>query len=365
MSSNTAAAAALATAIIAAACSGAPDGPPAGMAFPPVTVRVEPARPGPIEHATEYVGSLRSLRATPVQPQVDGQITQIFVKSGERVAAGARLMQIDQRRQQAAVLSQEAERSAREADVAFARQQLVRARELHAAGAISQQELESAETAVRTADARLNALAADLQQQQVQLRYYTVTAPTSGVLGDVPVRVGNTVTSQTVLTTIDANDALEVHVQVPIERSKELKRGLPLQILGGDGSGILAQTSVDFISPHADDDTQSVLVKGLIRNADGALRSAQYVRARIVWSTTEGLVVPVTAVLRINGQYFAFVAEDGAAGGPRTLVARQRPITVGQVVGDSYAVLSGLKEGDRLIVSGVQKLADGAPITPA
>ncbi len=65
----------------------------------------------------------------------------------------------------------------------------------------------------------------------MQLRYFTVTAPTAGVIGDVPVRVGNQVTPQTVLTTIDQNDTLELNVQVPIERARDLKNGLPIRML--------------------------------------------------------------------------------------------------------------------------------------
>jgi RND family efflux transporter MFP subunit len=347
------------------------------MAFPPAAVKVEPARLTPIEEATEYVAVLKSLRSTPIQPQVEGQITQIFVRSGQRVAPGDRIMQIDSRRQQAALSSQEAERAALEADVAYARQQAARARELHTAGAISQQELEAAETAVRTAEARLQALTAQVQQQTVQLRYYTVTAPTAGVVGDVPARVGNLVTPQTVLTTVDANDTLEVHVQVPIERAKELRNGLSLQVVSSDGSEKLGTSTITFISPHVDNETQSVLVKGVVANPAGALRGSQYVRVRVVWRTAESLVIPVTAVLRVNGQYFAFVAEpakaEGGAPSPRgtgeargapPLFARQRPVTLGQIAGNHYVVLSGLQPGEQVVVSGVQKLADGAPITP-
>ena len=98
-----------------------------------------------------------------------------------------------------------------------------------------------------------------------------------------------------------------------------------------------------------------------MRNPDGRLRASQYVRARIVWKTTEGMVVPVTAVLRINGQFFAFVAED--AGGK--LVAKQRAIKVGPIVGDAYPILDGIKAGERVVTSGAQKLADGVPIQPA
>jgi RND family efflux transporter MFP subunit len=280
-----------------------------------------------------------------------------MVKSGDRVRQGAPLMQIDPRRQQAAVSSQEAERAAREASVAYARHQDQRATELFAAGAISQQEKEQAETALTTAEANLQALTAQVQQQQVQLRYFTVVAPTAGTVGDVPVRVGNQVGTQTVLTTIDQNEALEVYVPVPIERAGALRQGLPIQILGNDGAENLGTTVVDFISPRVDDQTQSVLVKGQVRNP-AARCARRSVRARIVWKTGEGLVIPVTAVLRINGQFFAFVAED--AGGK--LTAKQRAIKVGQITGDNYPVLAGIKSGERIVVGGVQKLADGAPI---
>ena len=344
---------------MASACSRGPTGPPPGQGMPPTPVVLATAHAAPIEDASEYVASLKSLRSTTVQPQIDGQITKILVVAGDRVRQGAPLMEIDARRQQAAVSSQQAELAAAEAALTFARQQQQRNNELYAAGAISKQQLEQTDTAQRTADANLKALQAQVQQQEVQLRFFTITAPTSGVVGDVPVRVGNQVTTQTLLTTIDQNETLEVNLSVPIERAPALKVGLPLQILSSDGAQRIASTSVSFVSPHADDQTQSVLVKGNVRNSDGALRAAQYVRARIVWKTADGLVVPVTAVLRVNGQLFAFVAEPAAGD---TFTARQRPIKVGPIVGDNYPVLEGLKAGDKIVVSGAQKLADGVPI---
>jgi RND family efflux transporter MFP subunit len=345
---------------MASACHRAPAGPPPGQGMPPMPVVLAPAHPTPIEDASEYVGSLKSLRSTTVQPQIDGQITKILVAAGDRVREGAPLMQIDARRQQAAVSSQQAELAAAEAAVSFARQQQQRNNELYAAGAISKQQLEQTDTAQRTAEANLKALQAQVQQQEVQLRFFTVAAPTAGVVGDVPVRVGSQVTPQTLLTTIDQNDTLEVNAAVPIERAGSLKIGLPLQVLSSDADQRIATTTVSFVSPHVDDQTQSVLVKGTVKNPDGALRPSQYVRARIVWNTSNGLTVPVTAVLRVAGQLFVFVAEPGTGG---ALVAKQRAVKVGPIAGDTYPVLEGVKAGERVVVSGVQKLADGAPIT--
>jgi RND family efflux transporter MFP subunit len=168
------------------------------------------------------------------------------------------------------------------------------------------------------------------------------------------------VTTSTLLTTVDQNQTLEVYISVPLERGGDLKKGLPVQILSSDGSQQLGTTAVNFISPHVDDQTQSILVKAEVRNPDLALRASQFVRARIVWKTTSGLVIPVTAVLRVNGQFFAFVAEDANG----KLVARQRAVKLGAIAGDNYAVLDGIKPNERIVVSGVQKLADGVPIAP-
>ena len=349
--------------LAAAACGG---GSPAGQegpsgGFPPTPVKIVDARGTPLEDSSEYVATLKSLRSTAIKPQIDGQITQIFVKSGDRVAQGARLMQIDPQRQQAAVSSQQAERAAREADVTYAQQQQQRANDLFAAGAISRQELEQAQTALTTARASLEALQAQVQQQQVQLRYYTISAPTAGIVGDVPARVGMQVSTSTVLTTVDQNDTLEVYVSVPVERATDLKPGLPIKVMSSDGTSTLAATTIGFISSSVDEATQSILVKGTLKNADGKLRSSQFVRARIVWKTVEGLVVPVTAVSRVNGQYFVFMAEETEG----KLVAHQRVIKVGQIVGDSYPVLEGIKAGERVVVSGSQKLLEGSRIAPA
>ena len=348
---------ALGAPLVLAGCTGAESmaGPPP---MPPMPVQLETVHTAPVEDATEYIGALKSLRSTLVQPQVDGQIVRILVKSGDRVKTGDPIVQIDARRQAAAVSSREAEQAAREAAVAFGRSEVERAKQLLEAGAISRQELEQRETALKTAEAALKANEASIQESQVQLRYFTVAAPTDGVVGDVPARVGNQVSPQTVLTSIDQNASLEVHVQVPIEREPDLRAGLPMRVLGADRS-VVAETTVSFISPRVDDTTQSVLVKGVVANP-GSLRSQQFVRAVVVWHTDEGLLIPVLSVMRINDQYFVYVAEEKDGG----LVASQRPVKVGRIVGNDYVVQSGLEAGQRIVVSGVQKLAHGAPIAP-
>lgn len=340
---------------LAAACGGAPPARPAPGPTP-VGVLILAARPVTI--TSEYVGVLRSRRSSEVRPQVDGIITQIFAKSGDRVAPGRALLQIDPRREQAALESNQASRAAQEAAVQFAQQQFARAKQLLDAGAMSQQEYEQAETNLNTARAALDALKAREREAGVQLQYFRVTAPTGGVVGDIPVRVGDRVTTATVLTTVDQQAGLEAYVQIPIERAPEVRVGLPVRLTDAEG-GVLAETAIDFVSAQVDDRTQSVLVKAPVPATQG-YRTEQFVRALVVWRNEPGLTVPTTAVTRINGQYFAFVAEPDKSG----FVARQHAVKLGELRGNEYVVLEGLKAGDRVIVSGVQKVGDGAPVAP-
>jgi RND family efflux transporter MFP subunit len=312
-----------------------------------------------VEESTEYVASLKAVQSTSIRPQVEGYIVQIAVKSGDRVTRGTLLFAIDQARQQASVATQEASVSAREADLAYARQQFQRLNDLFAQKVVSKAELDQAETAMKTAESALASAKAMVSEQRVQLRYYRVLAPATGVVGDIPVRVGDRVGSDTDLTTIDSNDRLEVLIPVPGERSSDLRQGLALQVLGSDGQ-IVAQTTATFISPRVDTGTQSVLVKGIVSNPGGQLRSQQLVKVRVIWGSRQGLTVPVLAVTRLSGQPFVFVAED-QNGHP---VARQRAVKLGPIVGNAYSVLEGIKAGERVVVSGVQKLGDGVPITP-
>ena len=279
-------------------------------------------------------------------------------------------MQIDPQRQQAAVSSQEAERAAREADVA-----------LRAAAAAARQPSCSPPAPSAKAGARAGAdRAADRRGEprrrcrrrcsssRCSCATYTITAPTAGIVGDVPVRVGNQVSPQTVLTTIDQNDTLEVNVSVPIERAPALKIGLPMQVLSSDGARDAGRRRPSTSSRRAWTSRRSrCWSRARCATRTAALRSSQFVRARIVWKTGRRAgraghrgAADQRPVLRVRRR--------GRRGGK--LVAKQRAIKVGPIAGDNYPVLEGIKPGDRIVVSGAQKLrrrrADrGAAVRPS
>jgi len=314
----------------------------------------------PVEHSSEFVASLKSRRSSTIQPEVEGFITRVAVRSGQDVARGAVLFEIDAARETASLASLESMRPARESDVEFARQQVARNKTLLTAGAISQREVEQFEAQLRAAEAQLKVLDDQIRQQRSQLNYYKVTAPNAGSVGDIPVNVGDRVTRTTVLTTVNENDVLEVYLNVPVPQAPQLKLGLPVRLVDDRGQ-VLATNKLTFISPTVDTSTQSVLAKAQLVEGRGQFRADQFVRARVVWSTAPGLTVPVTAVTRINAQFFAFVADKSAQG----LVAKQKPVQLGDIIGNDYVVQGGLTAGEQLIVSGLQKIRDGAPVMPA
>lgn len=349
--------------ILVAACSrnNAPSGagPAGGRGGPPpaTAVGIVTLQPTPIEVSSDFISTVRSLHSTTVQPQVDGRVTRVYVKSGDVVRAGALLMQIDPEKQQATLQNTESQRSARVADVTYWKAQVERLQSLLKAGAISQNEFDTAQHNLDAAQAQLSALDAQVREGRVQLQYYRLTAPTAGVVGDIPIREGDRITTSTLVTTIDDKAGLEAYIQVPVDQAVDLRAGLQTQILDAEGK-VVASNPITFVAPRVDPATQTVLAKALLRDAPPSVRVQQFVKLRLIWRATPGLTVPVTAVSRINGQYFCFVAEDT----PNGLVARQHPLQVGEVKGNDYIVKSGLKAGDKLIVTGIQKIADGVPV---
>jgi RND family efflux transporter MFP subunit len=323
-------------------------------------VQVKTARQSKVEETTEYVATLKSRDTAVIMPQVEGIITQIFVRSGDRVNVGEPLLQIDPSKQQATVKSQEDAHAAQLAQVKWAQQNYDRVSGLANAGVVSRQELDQAKAALDAAQSQLHALEAQVREQQVQLHYYQVVASRAGIVGDVPVRVGDRVNTSTVLTTVDRPGSLEAYVYVPIEKSAQLKMNLPIDLVDSSGK-VLSSSRITFISPQVDNTTQTVLVKAEVPNNNDALRNAQFIRARIVWGTQQHPVIPVVAVSRIGGLYFAFVAEADSKGG---FVVHQKPLQVGQIVGNDYVILDGIKSGDKVVVTGTQFLIDGIPVIP-
>jgi len=335
----------------------APPPAAAGMqAMPVQTVAVSLA---PVPQSSEYVATIKSRRSATLQPQVDGRLTEISVRSGDHVKAGQPVMAIDPLHQQASVDSQRATERQKKALFDYNSLQIERQRKLFEAGIISRDVFDQAQQAYDNSKADYEAAVASRKTQEEQLAYYTIRAPFDGVIGDIPVHVGDYVSPTTLLTTLDENKDLEAYIYVPTERTAQVRPGLEVDLMDTSGR-LLEKSKIEFLSPQVDSTLQGILVKAPVHFGLETLRNAQLVKARVVWSTASMAVVPVLAVTRQGGQSFVFVAkqQDGH------FVATQTPVTLGDTVGNTYSVTSGLNAGDRVIVSSTQFLVNNMPVMP-
>jgi RND family efflux transporter MFP subunit len=295
----------------------------------------------------------------------------------------------------------EADRKKALADLKFNQDQYERYQQLHAEGAVSRQmhdqfrnSLDTAKAALLAVEARIQAARAEIEsqrsniaaqqaeveaqgaevigaerqiqyfiantrEQQARLQYYTITAPFDGIVGNIPVKEGNFVNPETNLAKLTQNDALEVNISIPASRSRDIRIGTTIELINAQKQ-VVGTSRVFFISPNVANNTQSILIKARLDNTRRQLRADEFVRARVIWEQKPGLRIPSIAISRIAGQSFVFVAEQSKTG----LVARQRPVRLGNIEGNNYQVLEGLKLGERIAVTGLLQLSDGAAIAP-
>jgi RND family efflux transporter MFP subunit len=312
-----------------------------------------------VPRSDEYVATIKSRRSASIQPQVDGSLTRILVKSGDHVSAGQVLMTIDPLKQQATVDQQRSTEAQKKALLDYNKGEMDRQKGLYDGGVASKQNYDFAVQAYENSKADWESSQAARLTQERELAYYHLTAPFAGIVGDIPVHLGDYVSPQTLLTTVDENADLEAYIYIPTERSSEIRPGLPVQIVTSRGETI-ENTKINFISQQVDNGIQGILVKAPIHKSLDTFRNEQLVKARVVWSTSPTPTVPVLAVTRIGGQSFVYVATASDKG----TVAKQRAVTLGDTIGNDYAVMDGLKAGDQVIVSGIQFLIDGVPVKP-
>jgi RND family efflux transporter MFP subunit len=333
--------------------------PAAGGGMQAMPVQTVAVSLSPVPQSSEYVATIKSRRSATLQPQVDGRLTQIKVRSGDHVKSGQVMMAIDPLHQQASVDTQRATERQKKAVFDYNTLQIERQKKLFAAGIISRDVFDQAQQAYDNSKADYESAVASSKTQEEQLAYYTVSAPFDGVVGDIPVHMGDYVSSSTILTTVDENKDLEAYIYIPTERATEVKNGLEVDLSDTSGK-LLEKTKIDFLSAQVDSSLQGILVKAPVHFGPEVLRNAQLVKARVIWKTTPMAVVPVLAVTRQGGQSFVFVArqQDGH------FIASQTPVTLGDTVGNAYSVTSGLNAGDKVIVSSTQFLVNNMPVMP-
>jgi RND family efflux transporter, MFP subunit len=368
-------------------------------AMPPEAVTIEPVRVAPFQAKSTYLGNLRSRKSVTLSPNVDGLVTSIRVTAGQNVKAGERIMQIDSLMQsaqtnavgaqadsvqsdlstaQATLRSLQSTLQSKNANVEYTKAQFARYKNLAAEGAVSQSELDSWKNNWSAAESERDATIQQIEAQKMtvqkyershkqaisnwraqreQLKYYDIVAPFDGTVGDIPVKLGDRVTTDSALTTVTENHPLEVYISIPAEKASRMKTGMNVELVSSEGYNY-GDSNVIFISPTVDAGSQTVLIKTLFRNSKSELRADQTVNAQIVGSVKQGISVPTKAVSQTAGKYFVFLAENNG----KKLIAKQVEIAVEEIDGNEYQVKSGLKPSDRVVTTGTQRLMDGNEI---
>jgi RND family efflux transporter MFP subunit len=383
--------------------------PPATAAPQAVPVKIQPVKSSTVEDSSIFVGTLDAQRAAVIRPKTSGIVTQILVADGTPVEAGTPIMQLSPERTRAELNSALANingaRAARDnvnAQLAEAKAQLnsslaelqlqneefKRTSTLVEQGALAQQNLDqvrrdrdaasadvnaarerikASQASFNQADATLAQAEADANAIREDLQDTQVSAPIAGLIGDIGIKLGDYVAIGDAITTITQNQTLGLDLSIPLDRSEQLKAGLPVELYRfQQADKAIATGQISFISPRADDNSQTVLAKATFSNTNG-LQDRQKVEARVIWEQGSGVLIPTSSISRLAGQTFVFVAQEqkNQNTGKTQLIARQKPVELGDIQGNQYQVIEGLKPGERLIVSGLLNLIDGVPISSA
>jgi RND family efflux transporter MFP subunit len=294
---------------------------------------------------------------------VSGNVIKILVRSGDHVKAGQLMVEIDPKMQLASVAAARATERQKKATYDYNVVEVERQRKLFDAGVVSRDAYDQAQQAFGNSKSDYESAVELRKTQEEQLAYYNIRAPFGGVVGDIPVHVGDFASPlnspQTILTTVDEFKDLEAYIYVPTERAAQVRLGLGVELTDNTGK-LLEKTKLDFLSPQVDSTLQGILVKAPVHSSPEILRNAQMIKARVIWSTTPMAVIPVLAVTRLGGQSFVFVAQSQNG----HFIARQTSVTLGDTVGNNYSISSGLNTGDKVIVSSTQFLINGMPVMP-
>ncbi|MEM9271902.1 MAG: efflux RND transporter periplasmic adaptor subunit [Cyanobacteria bacterium P01_F01_bin.143] len=338
------------------------------------------------------------LQQTREKAEVNAAVSNVNIAQADIANAQARVKtaEAEVARVEAQVQQSKADLRKQEAEVALAKSNIERAKFLVKEGAESQQFLDDRTRDLEAAIAELEALKqalnasnkaliaarenvtaafasvdreragltqalANVDVASENLEFNRVIASIDGVVGNITPQVGDYLEAGDMVTTLVQNNNLELNIPVPIEEADRLKLGLPVVIMGRDGKNEI-EGKINFISPTVNSSQQSVLAKAAFPN-NGSLQDEQFVRARVIWDEQPGVLVPTTAISRIAGQSFVYLAKQKEEDGKTSLIAEQRIVKLGDIQGQSYQVISGVEAGDKLIVSGILNLFNGAEIT--
>lgn len=347
------------------------NGKAAPAAAPPLAVEVATVVQQDTPIYSEWVATLDGNVNAQIQPHVTGYIIRQDYKEGAVVRQGQVLFEIDPRPFKAALDQAKAQLAQAEAQLGKAELDVQRDTPLAQARAIAQSQLDNEIQAKLGAQASVMAAKANVEQAELNVEWTRVTSLISGIAGIAQVQIGNLVAPTSVLTSVSQVDPIKAyftvseqqftdfHRRFPTEAIVEQQRKrIPLQLILTDGTVYEKPGSISFADREVNPATGAITIAGLFPNPNNLLRPGGFGRIRASVRTQEGaLLIPQRAVIELQGSYqVAVVGNDNKVS--------IRPVKVGDRVGNLWIVTEGVKAGERVVVEGVQKLRDGAPVSP-
>lgn len=320
------------------------------MTPPPATVATHKVEKQTWEVSLDAVASLEAVQGVVIAADIPGRVTEIYFTPGSRVEKGAPLIQQD-------VTSETAQLRAAEANVELARVNVERVRELYTKRASSKADLDTSEARYKEAQAQADTFRTSIAKK-------TLKAPFGGRLGIRLVNVGQDLASGAPIVSLQAVDTMFLNFSLPQQSLALIEPGLPVRMKTDAAPGQTFEGVITAIDPEVDPATRNVRVQATVENPEQKLLPGMFGSVKVILPQQEPvLAVPTTAVAYATyGDSVFVVEEETSPTGEKHLVARQQFVQLGRTLGDFVAITKGVSEEQTVVVSGVFKLQNGAPV---
>ena len=296
-----------------------------------------------VEDAVSAIGTVVPIRSVNIRPADAGRVTEVGVSSGERVAEGDLILQLDDR-------SQRARLAGAEASLEEARSNLDRIEQLAESNTAAEQRLEAARATFGRAESEALAARAALEDRRVD-------APFAGTLGLVDLDPGAYVSPEDVVTTLSDLSTVQVDIALPERYFDRVSQGQMVELTVPAYPDLSFEGTVTVREAGIDEGSRSFDIRAEIANEDRMLVGGMFAQTRLVFDTSEGLAVPDDAIISEGTTTYVYTVADGQA--------QRQEVSLGQSLGPLTEITDGLNAEDRVVVSGWNTLRDGAPVTVA
>ena len=351
--------------LITAACGN--KNQPGMQGPPPVSVTVHQVSTSDAGYYDEYPAIVKALNEVELRSQVNGYITAMHFKEGDKVKKGQKLYSIDQQQSEATYNQALANLAVQEANLERAQKDVERYRELIKKDAIAKQQVDYAEATYTAAQKQVEAAKATVQSVQTNVRYATIIAPFDGTIGISAVRLGASVSPGiTLLNTISSDDPIAADIAVDQREIYKFTQLLAKNNPKGDSTFRLvignqiypAPGKISIIDRAVDPQTGTIKMRLTFPNPDNALRAGMSATLRVLSGSAEkSVLVPYKAITEQLGEFFVYVVDSSKVS--------QRKVLLGKQISSNVIIEDGLKEGETIVIEGVQNLREGSAISVA